>query len=180
MNEYNEQWKDVVGWQGIFQISNFGRVKNIITGNILQGTRDWDGYPEVTLCYKGRRSLQKVHRLLAAAWLGGIERSEDVHHKNHLKHCNCIWNLQKMSHKDHYKLHDTEQRRKLCSEKMMGHEVTEQTRQKLRKANVGKKASEETRKKMSETRKGRPGHPHSEQTKKKLSEAAKKRFKTKK
>ena len=56
-----------------------------------------------------------------------------------------------------------------------GHEVTPETRAKLRAANLGKVMPPEVRKKISDTQKGKPGIKHTEEAKKRMSESAKKR-----
>lgn len=57
--------------------------------------------------------------------------------------------------------------------KLVGHAVTEETRQKLREANLGKVHTEESRRKMSQTHTGKPRQPHSEDGKQRISDAKK-------
>lgn len=58
-------------------------------------------------------------------------------------------------------------------QKLIGHVVTDSTRQKLRVANLGKKATQESRDKMSATRLGQKRSPHSECSKSNISAAKK-------
>lgn len=57
--------------------------------------------------------------------------------------------------------------------KLVGHVVTEETRQKLREANLGKVQSEESRRKMSASRTGKSRQPHNDEGKQRISEAKK-------
>lgn len=54
---------------------------------------------------------------------------------------------------------------------MMGHIVTEETRQKLREANLGKKHTEESKQKMSESRAGKIGKPHTDEGKQNIAKS---------
>jgi hypothetical protein len=80
-----EVWKDVVGYEGIYQVSNLGNVKSLsnlkISNNkhgsysfytkeiILKKAID-NGYEKVVLTKNNIRSTQKVHRLVCIAFLG--------------------------------------------------------------------------------------------------------------
>ena len=65
-----EQWKDVRGFEGVYQISTHGRVKrmsagsNTYVGRILHPAPNSDGYPTVTLYNKGSKRIVKVHNLV--------------------------------------------------------------------------------------------------------------------
>jgi len=71
-----EQWKDVVGYEGLYQVSDMGRVKSLVRKNrrteiILKCSADEDGYLRVGL--KPPRHSQQffyVHRLVLEAFVG--------------------------------------------------------------------------------------------------------------
>ena len=72
-----ETWLPIVGWETVYQISNFGRVMRIKKGIrggkigfILKWTMPARGYPVVRLRDGERGVLSLVHRLVAAAFLG--------------------------------------------------------------------------------------------------------------
>ena len=44
-----EVWKDIQGYEGLYQVSSFGRVKRVTTGRILKGWKNTKGYLLVTL-----------------------------------------------------------------------------------------------------------------------------------
>lgn len=78
-----EEYKDIQGYENIYQISNFGNVKSLdrividsrkgvrkYKGKILKATKDGTGYLRVVLCKEGKRKDMKVHQLVAIAFLG--------------------------------------------------------------------------------------------------------------
>lgn len=102
-----EIWKDVKGWEGKHQISNYGRIKTFNWKNtgktkIWYGTLTPDGYYTITFVDKNRREKYPVHRLVALTF--GIEPTEqfknvpldelDINHKDENKQNNCITNLE--------------------------------------------------------------------------------------
>lgn len=101
-----EIWKDVVGWGGLYKVSNLGRVKSIDRkswngkiwyerkGKILKGCRDKDGYCIVSLRRKNEHKTFKVHRLVAEAFIPNPDGYPQVNHKDENKINNCIKNLE--------------------------------------------------------------------------------------
>ena len=173
--EYKEEWKDVPTWNGVFQVSNYGRVYNTITNNILKGSRKKKGYYEVVLCHKGRRENWQFHVLVATVWKRApIKGKEDCHHKNMMKCCNCVFNIQIKEKSQHIREHKTGKE---------GTPHTQQWKRKMSEARKGFKHSQQAKRKMSESRKGRvawnkgksnwwcKGKPRSEQIKRKISQA---------
>ena len=59
-----EKWKDIIGYEGYYQISNFGNVRNVQTNKILIGDTNNAGYKRVTL-YKPIKKRFFIHRLVA-------------------------------------------------------------------------------------------------------------------
>jgi len=96
-----EEWKDIPGFEGIYQVSSFGRLKsfkNLKTGNILSNTNKKGGYFSVVLRAKGRKNrYTRMHRLVAEAFLPKINSGEflEINHKDGNKQnthvCNLEW-----------------------------------------------------------------------------------------
>ena len=66
-----EIWKDVLDYEGGYQVSNLGNVKSLKLNKekILKPGIDSHGYLRVDLFYKGKRKTIKVHQLVAMAFL---------------------------------------------------------------------------------------------------------------
>lgn len=102
-----EIWKDVVGYDGLYQVSNLGRIKSYYGKNgkitnrtrLLSGKLDKNGYVEVRLCKEGKVTYQRVHRLVAMHFLCG-DKSLQVNHKDGNKSNNCIDNLEYVTPKE--------------------------------------------------------------------------------
>lgn len=97
-----EQWLDILGYEGLYQISNFGRVKSFYFKNprILKPHKV-KGYSNVEL-YKNKKKKQfYIHRLVMENFCP-IENMNvlDVNHKDEDKSNNHISNLEWMTHKD--------------------------------------------------------------------------------
>ncbi len=102
----NEIWKDIQGYEGLYQVSNLGRVKSVnrilTQGNrqifkrsiILKPRIEKHGYLRVTL-YKNKIPLQLlVHRLVASVFISNPNNLPQVNHKDKNKQNNCIDNLE--------------------------------------------------------------------------------------
>ena len=93
-----EIWKDIEGFEG-YQISNYGRVKSL--GNdktrkekILKGSKNGGGYLYVHLWKDGKRTMKKVHRLVAEAFIENPQNLPEVNHKDECKTNNNVLNLE--------------------------------------------------------------------------------------
>lgn len=91
-----EIWKDILGYEGLYQVSNFGRVKSLKFGKerILKLTKDKDGYLIVNLYKAGRIKTVKVHRLVAEAFLPNPDNLPLINHKDEDKSNNIVSNLE--------------------------------------------------------------------------------------
>lgn len=94
-----EIWKDIEGYEQLYQISNLGNVKSL--GNdrarkdkILKPTKNKDGYLFVGLNKQGNRKNHLIHRLVAKAFLPNPQNLPQVNHKNEIKTDNRVENLE--------------------------------------------------------------------------------------
>ncbi len=88
-----EKWKTIKGFQG-YEVSSRGRIRNKKTGHVLsnQNTR---GYRKINLSQNNKLSTQRIHRLVAFAFLGEPPTDKHVvHHINHNKADNRLENLE--------------------------------------------------------------------------------------
>ena len=103
-----EIWKDIKGYEGRYQISNFGRVKSLIYSkekimNIYNFRRDGEkgkGYWRVRLIKNSSYKYFFVHRLVAEAFIPNPNNYATVNHINGIKTDNRIDNLEWCSLKE--------------------------------------------------------------------------------
>lgn len=109
-----EIWKDIAGYEGLYQVSSFGQVKRVeryytqlngLTGNIntkllselvMKQFEDEDGYFRIQLIKNGLRKKHFVHRLVALNFIPNPENKPEVNHKEGNKKDNRVemleWN----------------------------------------------------------------------------------------
>lgn len=82
---YTEIWKDVAGYEGLYQVSNFGRIKSFVVnpnGRIRKGVPAL-GYPQVQLKGNGdgTQETKKIHRLVGKAFIPNPNNLPEINHK---------------------------------------------------------------------------------------------------
>lgn len=102
-----EAWKDIKGYEGLYQISNIGRVKSLSRidsrGNkrnekILKISKNNSGYYFVGLCKNGKVKQYLIHRLVAEAFVRNPYNYSEVNHKDEDKQNNIADNLEWCTH----------------------------------------------------------------------------------
>ena len=100
-NLEGEEWRDIEGYNGKYQVSSLGRVKSLRDkyGNyrekiLKQGKNNKTGYLQVILCKEGNVKLYRVNRLVATAFIPNPSKFPCVNHKNEIKTDNCVSNLE--------------------------------------------------------------------------------------
>lgn len=152
-----EIWKDIDGYEGLYQVSNLGRVKSLPKNGrasvIRKFSFDKDGYYKLFLWKDGVPKCKKVHRLVAEHFIPNPENKPCTDHINTIKTDNRVENLRWCT--------TLENNRNPLSLKH------------LSQARTGTTASTDTRRKMSEQRKGCKngmyGKSHKEDAKRKMS-----------
>lgn len=79
-----EIWKDIEGYEGLYQISSMGRVKSLWfwKERILKECRDWRWYTHVLLTKNKIAKTYKPHRLVAIAFVPNPKNKKEINHKN--------------------------------------------------------------------------------------------------
>ena len=176
-----EQWKNVVGYEGLYEVSSVGRVRNKKTKRNLKPDKDKNGYLRICLYKEGIAKKYFVHRLVAKAFVPNPENKPQIDHINTIKTDNYYKNLRwatpiensnnKLSRRHNSEAHKGE------NHPMYGKHLSEEHRRKISEANkgenhhmYGKHHTEEARRKISEAQKGKH---HTKETRRKMSEGHK-------
>lgn len=99
-----EMWKPVVGYEGLYEVSDKGRVKSLarmsrhprpvaIPDRLIAGSVSRDGRRRVTLHRDGRQRVVLVHKLVAEAFLGPRPPGMECRHMDGDCDNNATWNL---------------------------------------------------------------------------------------
>lgn len=94
-----EIWKDVCGFEGLYQISSYGRIKSLhyYGGDrveILKPARDKNGYLTIGVWKDGKRYSKKMHRLVAEAFIPNPDNLPQINHKDEDRENNFVENLE--------------------------------------------------------------------------------------
>jgi hypothetical protein len=116
-NVLNEEWRPVFGYEGLYDVSNLGRIRSLprfvkthacgrgyfTKQRIIKRSVTSSGYFWVHLCKNGVSKPKAVHRVVAESFIHGaiLPSSLDVHHKDHNKLNNIVSNLEVLSEKQH-------------------------------------------------------------------------------
>ena len=108
-----ESWKPVVGYEGLYEVSDLGRVRSLDRvvkgkrnskwerkGRILQQANRGNGYYAVGLYKSGTQKMYHVHRLVAVAFIPNPFNKPCVNHLDENKQNNAISNLEWATHKE--------------------------------------------------------------------------------
>jgi len=109
-----EEWKDVVGYEGLYAVSNLGNIKSLsywrfITPNNkyhfykerpLKPCTTKDGYLQVRLSKKNGGNSFLLHRLIAIAFIPNPEKKSEVNHKLGIKNDNRVTELEWVTPKE--------------------------------------------------------------------------------
>lgn len=102
-----EQWKDIKGYEGLYQVSNYGRVKSLTYRKCVHGIRtisnanivlspfdNGNGYLTISLTRNQKRKNFYVHRLVAENFINNPNKFNVVNHKDFNRKNNKVENLE--------------------------------------------------------------------------------------
>ena len=93
-----EVWKDITGYEGLYQISNYGQVKSLHyhrgASEKIMALKTMRGYKLIGLRKNGVKKIFQVHRLVAKAFIANPYNLEQVNHKDTNKANNHVDNLE--------------------------------------------------------------------------------------
>jgi hypothetical protein len=94
MGRAMEEWRNIKGWEGLYYISNFGRVYSVRKKKIMKFEKTYWEYLSVILYGNGIRKRKTIHRLVATAFIPNPENKKEVNHKDGNKENNHVENLE--------------------------------------------------------------------------------------
>ena len=131
-----EIWKDVKGFEGFYQVSNLGRVRQLdrisvsenrstqkIKGTIKKAEVGKNGYNMVMFYKDSKYKCAYVHRLVAQAFIPNPDNLPQVNHKDEIRTNNCVDNLEWGDSK-----YNNNYGTKI--DRLMGHYVSDETKEK--------------------------------------------------
>lgn len=89
-----EVWKDIRGYEGLYAVSNTGKIKNVRTNKVLKCMYCKDKYLMVHLFKNGISKSKTVHRIVALAFIQNPYSKPEVNHKDLNKENNRVDNLE--------------------------------------------------------------------------------------
>lgn len=101
-----ELWKDLPGWVGLYRVSTHGRVKSmgrlvkmkgvdkVVHPLYLKFATDKDGYYSIQLSVNGEQKNERVHRLVAYAFIPNPFNYPLINHIDNDVTNNHVWNLE--------------------------------------------------------------------------------------
>lgn len=110
-----EEWKDIVGYEGYYQVSSYGNVKSLDRNIVRKDGKIYRCYSRILIPFQGHTcnyltvQLSKnnitqkymIHRLVAYMFLGLLpDSSLEVNHKDGNRHNNCVDNLEIITHQE--------------------------------------------------------------------------------
>lgn len=99
-----EIWNDINGFNGMYMVSNLGRVRSLfrkksnynqfVTPKIMRASDNGNGYLFVNLTVNNKSKRFYIHRLVASSFIQNPNNYPHINHKDENKHNNCIDNLE--------------------------------------------------------------------------------------
>ena len=131
-----EKWKEVKGYEGFYEVSNYGRVKSVpryvdttmncrhYVSTILTPSHNNAGYSLVNLAKNGKIKTQRIHILVAEAFIPNEDNKPCVDHINGIRDDNRVENLRWCTYKENSnfdlaKQHLTESHKNQTNENLM-------------------------------------------------------------
>ena len=137
-----EIWKDIEGYEGLYQVSNLGRVKTVerisVVKDVVHGTYsrklkekikklslDSNGYLFITLSKNGNHKTFGVHRLVAQAFIPKIDGKFFIDHIDGNCRNNCVTNLRWCTHTENCNFDIAKRNKSISHTRLRGRKVAQ-------------------------------------------------------
>jgi len=100
-----EQWKDVIGFENVYEVSNHGNIRSVKSGQLKKITEDKKtNRPFLNLWKNNKQTVVRVHKLVLEAFVGKCPKNMECCHNDGNSFNNHIDNLRWDTHKSN--IHD--------------------------------------------------------------------------
>lgn len=123
-----ETWRDVKGFEKLYEVSDLGRVRSKRQNKIMSASRRGRGYWGVSFYVNGKQKAKFIHRLVAEAFIDNSKNLPCVNHKDENKNNNKACNLEWCSYSYNNKYGSRMAR---ITSKLQGRKASSETRQKM-------------------------------------------------
>ena len=89
-----EIWKDIAGYEGLYMVSNHGKIWSCKRKIIMKTAKGRNGYLKTSLSKQGKKKNVSIHRLVATAFISNVENKPYVNHIDEVKTNNHCKNLE--------------------------------------------------------------------------------------
>lgn len=108
-----EIWKPIIDWEGLYECSNYGRIKSLWKNKIINGSLDEDGYIKITLTKKdGIQVTERKCRLIGKTWIPNPYNKPEIDHINTIRTDDRVSNLRWVTSKENKENPQTIENRK--------------------------------------------------------------------
>lgn len=97
-----EKFKEIPGYEGLYQVSDYGAVRSLKFGKVryLRNTKQPNGYERIRLSRYGKPKNLFVHRLVYETFVGEIPEGYEIDHVNAIRDDNRLSNIRVVTHKE--------------------------------------------------------------------------------
>ena len=132
-----ENWKEVLGYEGLYLVSSYGRIKTIekkvkhykggfslLKEKILKSRLNRYGYERITLWKEGKMTTMSIHRLVLTSFIPNLINKPQINHINGIKTNNELKNLEWCTNKENINHADSSLLRDIKGEKYKRSKIT--------------------------------------------------------
>ena len=143
-----EIWKDIESYEGIYQVSNYGKIKSLKRNVLMKGKFNYfkeekilnpsthkNGYLAIGLTKENKTKTFKVHRIVALHFIDNFLNKPEINHIDSDKSNNNVLNLEWCTSKEN-KEHAVKNKLNAFGEKSSGSKLTEKEVLEIRESNL--------------------------------------------